>query len=432
MKTSKYNFFRKIYNRGADCWLAYNSFKNSLAVITEDNFAEYKKFEKNNNYILTEDLFEKLYDGGYIIEDDVSELELLNFEKEEERFNHSKLTMTIAPTMDCNFRCAYCYEKNRYENVQMTEEIIEAIIEFVKSKVKNLSLVTVAWYGGEPLMAINIIQTLSKQLIEVCEKNDIEYEAVIVTNGYLLDEKRAIILKEAKIKSVQITLDGLENKHNEKRPLKNGGKTYSRIIENIRNNAPYFDEINIRVNCDKNNIKDYCKLYQEIKNYNVENIKMYASPIRDLDCYSCGGCFSRIEFREFERNVYKKLGEDAYRRFIMDRYPDRGANYCGAQLNNNLIIAADGSMYKCWADVGDAKRSFGNICDIENIDICKFIMYNNAVKGEECKICTFYPICAGGCPHENAMNKEDVCEYNEKIITDYLTEIIDYKTVSCR
>ena len=36
------------------------------------------------------------------------------------------------------------------------------------------------------------------------------------------------------IKIVQITIDGVEEVHNKRRPLKNGGKTFTQIINNIK------------------------------------------------------------------------------------------------------------------------------------------------------------------------------------------------------
>lgn len=424
MKVSRYNIFYRMDNE----WIAYNSFTNSLAVLEEENYREYRKFEKNNNYLLDEEFLKKLQQGGYIVEDDCDELQLLEYEKQVERFNQSTLSLTIAPTLNCNFRCAYCYEKERYENKVMGEDVQNSIIDLVESKKEDLKQLAIAWYGGEPLLAIEVVESLSENLKALCTTNNIGYSAVIVTNGYLLTDVYAQKLQKAGITSVQITLDGLEERHNKKRPLKNGEGTYRRIIENIKSNAHYFDEILIRVNCDSENITEYTNLYNEIKALKLNNIKMYASPIRDFDgCYSCGGCIDKAEFKELESGIYKSLGGEIYTRFILDKYPVRGANYCGAQINNSLIVAADGKMYKCWGDVGNTNRTFGNVCDINKVDVNKCIYYFNAYKGEDCKQCAYYPICSGGCPHENRIGKADVCEYNEKILNDYLEEIVKYK-----
>ena len=427
MKVSNYNFFKNIDSIN-EKWMAYNSFTNSLAVIEDENYREFRKFEEDNRYKLSDELFKKLCTSGFIVADNKNERELLEYEKQEERFDQTNMYLTIAPTLACNFRCVYCYEKERYENLNMSEQVEKSIVQYVEAKADILNSLSVSWYGGEPLLVMNILSRLSKKFIDLCEKYNIYYNAMVVTNGYLLSEKNAAELSRAGIKSVQITLDGMEERHNQKRPLKNGGKTYDTIIENIKKCSKYFDEINIRVNCDKDNINDYSNLYNKIKSFGLSNIKMYAVPIRDFEgCYSCGSCLNRCEFKDLECDIYKNLGGEIYERFIMDKYPTRGNNYCGAQRNNSIIVAADGEMYKCWTDVGDIRRSFGNICNIKEIDISNYIYYNYATKGKECEECKIFPICSGGCPRENKIGKSDVCEYTEDLLYNYLEEIVEYK-----
>lgn len=46
-----------------------------------------------------------------LVEDDKDEFAELLIRNKIERFADSNLTLTIAPTMACNFCCPYCYEK---------------------------------------------------------------------------------------------------------------------------------------------------------------------------------------------------------------------------------------------------------------------------------------------------------------------------------
>ena len=45
------------------------------------------------------------------------------------------------------------------------------------------------WYGGEPLMNIETIERLSDFFVEFCKENDIEYTAMVVTNGFNLTKE---------------------------------------------------------------------------------------------------------------------------------------------------------------------------------------------------------------------------------------------------
>ena len=57
----------------------------------------------------------------------------------------------------------------------MSEATQEAIVKFVESEAPHLESFTVTWYGGEPLLALDIIESLSLKFIDICKKNDIAY-----------------------------------------------------------------------------------------------------------------------------------------------------------------------------------------------------------------------------------------------------------------
>ncbi len=48
--------------------------------------------------------------------------------------------------------------------------------------------IDVTWFGGEPFLAPDIIESLSERLIRVAEKHQAAYHADIITNGYLLTQ----------------------------------------------------------------------------------------------------------------------------------------------------------------------------------------------------------------------------------------------------
>ena len=55
-----------------------------------------------------------------------------------------------------------------------------------KEQLKHLD---VSWYGGEPLLATEVIYNLSDRLICLCEKHGIEYNSYMISNGSLLDDE---------------------------------------------------------------------------------------------------------------------------------------------------------------------------------------------------------------------------------------------------
>ncbi len=110
--------------------------------------------------------------------------------------------LRISLTDNCNFRCFYCMPEEEYDfaptsRLMQTDEIIHLARIFVEQGVKKIRLT-----GGEPLVrkdAASIISELGKLPVEL----------VITTNGTRIAEMLPV-LKEAGIKSINISLDTLQ------------------------------------------------------------------------------------------------------------------------------------------------------------------------------------------------------------------------------
>lgn len=64
---------------------------------------------------------------------------------------------------------------------------------------------------------------------------NLDYQADMITNGYLLTEKVVAMLPSLSISSLQITIDDMKAVHDSRRCLKSGAPTFDRILQNIDN-----------------------------------------------------------------------------------------------------------------------------------------------------------------------------------------------------
>lgn len=135
------------------------------------------------------------------------------------RYNTKRFSLTISPTMSCNFKCIYCFEKGHTGKGVMDDFTIDNLIVFLQARLNGVETLHISWFGGEPLLAMPVIEKLSQKMISFCIAKKIEYSASIITNGYLYKPKIAERLKELKVKKVQITLDGPEETHDNRRPF---------------------------------------------------------------------------------------------------------------------------------------------------------------------------------------------------------------------
>lgn len=142
-----------------------------------------------------------------------------------------ELTLVINPTEECNFRCKYCYEN--FSNGLMNEELQKKLTRFVDVNLHRYTGLKVMWFGGEPLLGMSVIRSLSQAFIEICKKNRKPYSAQITTNGYLLDYITFVELTKYHVQSFQVTVDGVKDIHNSQRVDRNGKETFDAILKNL-------------------------------------------------------------------------------------------------------------------------------------------------------------------------------------------------------
>lgn len=420
MQVSKYNHFIPFSKEQS---IAYNACSNALALISKEKLDEYYNFVENGKEIEDERLKNDLLHGSFLLEDGIEELDIVRYNMLRARYATNVLTLTIAPTSDCNFRCAYCYEKNVLKPNYMTMEIQEAVVKIVESQKDNLKALSVVWYGGEPLLAISIIKELSFRFMQICEEVGIEYSAHMITNGFLLTRENLKILKELKVNFLQVTLDGKPEQHNQRRPLKGGGETFNVILDNLKNGYDLLSRVSLRINIDRENMDVGPLINSYLEKFNISDkvIPYYGCVRNDNDCYDDNKCINTCEFAELE---YEFSLEVNNRR---SHYPVRKSTFCCADRVCGYVIAADGLLYKCWSDIGNINKSVGNILESFNVLSKTYLTYMmfDPTQILPCKECDILPICMGGCPFQRAIRGEEQCSNYKYILKRCLIDAVN-------
>lgn len=419
MKASKYNHFIPF---SEDESIAYNALSNSLALIKNENLQIYNSYINEGIKIENTQLFNDLVRGSFLIDDNLNELDVVRYNMLRGRFATNVLTLTIAPTSECNFSCTYCYEKKILNSEYMSEKVQDAIIHLLEKQKFNLQALSVVWYGGEPLLAISIVKSLSLRLMQICKESNISYSAYMITNGYLLTKENLAILHELEINFLQVTLDGNEEQHNKRRPLANGGKTFKTILNNLRNGYDLLPKVSLRVNIDKDNMLVGDEIMVYLKEYGLLDkvIPYYGCVRNDNDCYEEQKCISSCDFAEKEYEFAIKT----YKRHR--QYPSLKSSFCCADRLCGYVIAADGAIYKCWSDIGNLDKSIGNILESFNYsnDIYLKYMLFDPTQLSPCKECDILPICMGGCPFQRLSNGRQQCSNYKYILKKCLKNMV--------
>lgn len=426
MKQSIFNFFFP-YDKDPNSMIAYNTRTNALALIDEPHFETLKRFIDYGEKINDEDFVTKLFSTGFLVDDEIDELTLLRYNMLKARFDTHHIGLTIAPTMNCNFRCPYCYEKSSLQNKRMSEEVQEKIVSLVDGWSNSIHNLSIDWYGGEPLLEMELIRKLSKQFMTICKEEGIDYNSSMVTNGYNLTPEIAKELNELKVTNVQVTIDGPEDIHNTRRILANGQGSFKRIINNICESISYLQNLTIRVNTDFENQDRIDEVFTILKENNLsDKVRVYLGFVQSTDDYAAEKCMSTELFSKRNFNFIKDNEIN-----IINTYPRLITCFCGADAINNYVIDPDGNMYKCWEDIGKQEKILLNLLDMSDLSgikgICgsfEYTMYD-PTSNQECRDCKCLPICMGGCPNKRMSNR-DSCTEKKYSLEKYLQEYANY------
>ena len=411
MRWSRYSTYFQSQRNGL---LLYNSASNSFLQMEEAAFGVIKTISENPEaYDFSKDpgLYFNLRTAGFLVDEKKDDrlYDILKMRRLSSNYNNGVMLLTIAPTRNCNFGCPYCYEKNK-DFALMTEETENNIVEFIKRR-KSVQQISLVWYGGEPLLAFERILSLNNKITSLGKS----IRAMIVTNGYGLNEKVIRELENLHIKTIQITLDGDRETHDSRRFLLGGGKTFDRIVANLDCllKSAWDGKVNIRMNVDETNKGDYTKVHHFIEErYKDKRISVYPGFVHiegdetnpDVAC-----CFDSEKKGEF-------LCEQADKNWIFDLpvFPSMVLGGCTMTKRNAYVIGPEGEIYKCWDDVGIPEKVVGNVNEPDQWNmglVAEEMIEGSYLEDEECKSCFFFPVCDGGCPRARLANKKKDVKY---------------------
>jgi len=401
---------------------------NSLSCALSEIIIDLYEAIKNNNLdnIVINQYIDQLIKGGYLIDQKMNEINLITYKISQQKMEN-RLSLTIVPTLSCNCYCSYCYEL--HNNDFMDYDVYQSIQNYILKNFLDMKIdsVSITWYGGEPLLAKKDILSFYENLSKYINKNKIRTS--IITNGVLLDRVfLSNLLNYTVIKFIQVTLDGSEKKHNEKRYLSNKEGTYNIIIENIKKISLLSANISIRVNVDKNSIDTIDELIEELKKEKINkisNVGIYLgclSKISDQVKEDSNIFLNKNEFKDLELEFQKKLIQNGFMKGAA-LYP-KPLSTCMYSHYNSFVVLPNGDLYKCWNMIGIERMKAGNIKTIHKKRESQFYQTVNysPIEIKECRECFFLPICLGGCPYlrnENEKSKslrESSCLNKENLI----------------
>ena len=395
MKISKYCFIVNAYNVN----ILYNC-KNESVVLLDDALVKLLGVEDVEDVKSKHpDFYDYLLKNKHIVsecEDESADVieswKLIDNDRQ-------NFEVTVNPTMDCNMKCWYCYEKH-FDNSIMSEEVMDAIIKLIHGKsqdsiLKNFHL---GFFGGEPLLCMKeIVMPLLNRASLVCHENNKMFSASFVTNAYLLDKQCVDALKTIEVDlpyNFQITLDGGRDFHNKTRFLKSSKTgSYDIILKNLKYVVDNDMTVILRLNATSKNIDTFVDVLMDIENFS-DNEKSYITI--DIQHVWQDVKKSDIDFAEREERIRKLF---ISKKFRVNEAKHIDISRCYADRSNSLLINFNGDVFRCTgrnfttSNREGVLNTDGSIQWNKKSELRDSLRYGNST----CRDCRIFPLCHGGC-----------------------------------
>lgn len=429
MKFSMYNLFLPFERK----MLAYNSVNDKFMLL---EYALYDLLQaainESNPIGLQEihpDYFNALLQNGFIVDkekDEYSEIReiIINTDQDESFFN-----IIINPTMNCNFKCWYCYE-NHIKSSKMSQDIIEKVYRLIDNvtsskKIKNLYL---SWFGGEPLLYFDkvMIPILEYANRKTIEKN-IGFESDITTNGYLINQKMIDNFIKYNITHNQITLDGHRDLHNTVRNVNEKRGSYDEIINNVKLLCKNNISTTLRINFTNETLNTVLNVIEDISDISNDDREWLEISFHQVWQTKEKG---NLEMSEKLKAIKKTFRDNNF--FVSGNTRDNIRNSCYADKTNEVVINYNGDAFKCTARDFTKNNREGVLQEDGTIDWFEKNSTRLMAKlnNKPCQTCPILPLCGSGCSQvafEN--NGEDYCVYDFDI--EKKKEVVKEHFIEC-
>lgn len=412
MQASRYN---QIFRLDDQQYLLLNLLSGSVDVATS---AEMEWLERlaTGHADAPAGLADYLRERGYLYEDQEEEEKALAqaFAGFQRAYQQSPTQVFLVPTYSCNLNCNYCFQQGlTRRGGSIRPAVLEAFFTHLAARFSGSEpRPYVTLFGGEPLLPGAKQRTVVRDVIFGCRGGG--YELAVVTNGYhLLDYLD--LLAEAPLKEVQVTLDGPPAVHDARRPRRDGGPTFARIWQGLREAVEREVPVNLRVVVDRENLAalvDLAALVEEEGWLELPAARFKTQVGRRYQLNpACGGgeeILSRAE-------LWAAVGRLAREHPVLERFhrPDfygLGRLAAGGELPPPVFDSCPatkrewaydlhGDIYGCTATVGRREHLLGHFYPRVEYDGRAIGPWQrrNVLAIPSCSACPLAPACGGGC-----------------------------------
>ena len=330
-----------------------------------------------------------------------------------------RTTLMIKPVgAMCNLRCAYCYYLPTLEQWggherRMSLDTLERL--FAGALPRWGQHVTIAWQGGEPLLAGREFFEKALELQARYARPGQRVENAIQTNGTLLDQKWCQFMRDHEI-LVGISIDGPTRFHDHYRVTPRDEGSNEAVLDGLELLKKHRVEHNVLCVLNDRNVDHPDELLGYFLNRGVKWLQFIPAiewgadgetgGPRQAGFSPSGEAYGRFLCRLFDRWFDRHRGEVSIRFFdsILMKLVRGGSPFCmlAPSCHSQITVEHDGSVFGCdhfveprWRLGVIEDRNWPDRLDGERL--AQFARRKSDLP-DQCRQCEWLSLCHGGCP----------------------------------
>ncbi len=412
MYFSRYNLIMPMKENPEFPYAIMNSLSGGFDLVKAQEFDKLQRV-KRGDAIDDNEFIQYLTERGYLYPDEEAEKTRLNARWPEfaEALQETAPQVLLVPTYGCNLACTYCYQSGIKQKSQlMTREIADAFFDHLKVQFPNQKPF-ITLFGGEALNG----SARQKEIIDYIVKKAAQdgYAITAVTNGYDL-MSYLDILQQATVKEIQITLDGPQEVHDQRRHTIGGQGTYTKIMlgveEAVRRGIP----INLRAVMDKSNFEELVTLAEDLDSRGWLDLppQRFKTQVgRNYELFECSATPAHLLSHAEHWAMFVELADKhpVLKKFHKPEF--KGINHlvqtgelylpsydtCPA-CKTEWVFDLYGDIYGCTATTGQDEFKLGTFYpEFQLKEDVKEWQQRSVLTIPECQECEVSLICGGGC-----------------------------------
>lgn len=396
---SRYNCVATGKNRT----VVYNSLTNALALLSH---GEYERLQGKKR--LTKDLRSRFLENGLLLAN-INESQILDDFRANRSLSGKRININITASMRCNAHCAYCYEAGARHG-DFDPQTLERTLHFIQNLRPRKEL-KITWFGGEPLLAPDVIDHISSGLRD----RQIKFSSYLITNGSLIT--REMVEKKFPVWNVQdaqITLDGCEQTYIARKNYKNcADGIFQKVLDKIEWTADAGITVHIRLNMDRENADEIMRLLDVLQERFGSQKKIVYYPAFLTGVKSR---FDDLEKIAFVKKMFSTVNDPSKFNIPNRLHSMPRLMACMREDPSSFTIDVSGRVYPCEHLVGKNRETLGTV---RRFSWAKNKSRFNPPLRSECKECAWLPKCMGGCA-ENLKTDDSPCLIERHMLAAYL------------